>query len=1001
MKNIFTPLLRKLRDFFFLFTILNPVRKTTMRLLVAFFFFFGFLKETKAQYVTIPDANFRNFLQANYPSCMSGGMLDTTCTAVVNATTQVDISNQGITDLTGIQYFKNLKYLYCYSNQLTSLPVLPASLTTLTCYLNQLASLPALPASLTDLECSNNQLTSLPILPASLTTLDCIDNQLTSLPVLPASLTQLLCDDNQLTSLPTLPASLISLWCENNQLTSLPALPASLRDLLCSSNQLTSFPVLPVSLKTLWGNYNQFTSFPVLPASLRSLQCSGNQLTSLPALPASLTFLGCVYNQLTTLPALPDSLWKLFCSNNQLTTLPALPGSLSDLFCGNNQLTTLPALPGSLSELSCVNNQLICLPLLSNKLQNLYASGNSISCLLNIPTQLGFTSDIGYFVCGPSNDVSGCAANYNKLRGNIYTDANSDCKVEAAEKRIASVLVKATPGSHYGISDTLGKYNIWVDSGSVNYTLVRELNSVYSKLLIKQQCASSYNVSLSGTSQDTCCFNFADSIKQCFVLDINIQKTSARQCIRGTTYVKFTNYGILSASGTEVKIEYPSHIFPIASTPMWSSIQGSVLTYNIGTIQAGQSGKITITDSVDCAVDLSHQVECIKATISPSSNCVADNPSWDRSSMKVTGTCQSGNAHFIITNDGTGDMGSSLQYRVYENDTLIYTGTYQLKSGENFTVDYPAQGQSIRLEADQNSLHPGNSRPRATITNCGIPVAGTTATNLVTTASLDDLDEETAMACPMITNSHDPNEKLAIPSGIGSAHNIAAGEEIEYVIGFQNTGNDTAYTVTVIDTLDAGLDAASFTQSASSHPYTLGISGKGQAVLTFRFDNINLPDSTTNNLASSGLVSFRMTVPSSALTGTVIKNKAYIYFDYNAPILTNETMHTVDNSVPTALSKGSAVQVGSVVTGLTGKRSTLAVKIYPNPTSGMVTLEMPESASSSEMRVYSLIGVLQKSVLLDKSIAQQVNLEDIQEGLYIYEILQEGERKAGGMLKIK
>jgi uncharacterized delta-60 repeat protein/uncharacterized repeat protein (TIGR01451 family) len=588
---------------------------------------------------------------------------------------------------------------------------------------------------------------------------------------------------------------------------------------------------------------------------------------------------------------------------------------------------------------------------------------------------------------------------YNNIRGIIYTDSNNDCKFQLSENSIPSLVVKAQPGPYYGMSDAYGGYQIKVDSGKVNYTLTQEYNSINSKLLVNQ-CTTSQTVSLTGVSKDTCCFNFADSTGQCSLLNISIQKTSARQCIRGATYVNYTNYGSLSTTGAVVKIYYPSHIFPIASSPMWTSKQGSVLTYNIGIIQAGQSRRIIITDSVSCINGIGDQTECIRATISPSTDCVANNPAWDNSSMTVIGTCVSDSAHFIITNAGTGDMGSALQYRVYENDTLVYTGTYQLKSGERFTVDYPAQGQSIRLEADQSPLHPGNSQPRATVENCGTPSSGTATTGLVTTASLDDRDEEVAMTCPMITNSHDPNEKSAIPSGTGSAHNIAPGEEIEYVIGFQNTGNDTAYTVTVVDTLDAALDVASFIQGASSHPYTLNISGKGRAVLTFKFNNINLPDSTTNLLASSGLVSYRITVPSGATTGTVIKNKAYIYFDYNKPVITNETTHTVDSTVPSDMSKGSAVRVG-VTTGLASKRSSLAVKIYPNPTNGMVTLEMPESASVSEMRVYSVIGVLQKTVTLDKSATQQVNLEDIQEGLYLYEILQNGERKAGGMLKIK
>jgi uncharacterized repeat protein (TIGR01451 family) len=936
--------------------ILSPLMKITTPLLIVFFLFLGFLKEARAQYVTIPDANFRNYLQTNYPSCMSGGMLDTTCTAVVNEIT-LNVNSKGITNLTGLQYFKNLIYLACASNQLGSLPILPASLTFLDCSYNQLTSLPALPSSLTQSYFQYNQLTSLPALPVSLTYLNCGNNQLSNLPALPVSLTVLICNDNQLSSLPILPGSLTQLWC----------------------------------------SYNPLSSLSGLPVSLTSLYCYFNQLTSLPALPASLSVLGCGYNQLSSLPALPASLKNLFCGNNQLISLPVLP-SLNRLLCNDNQLTSLPVLPASLTDLWCDNNQLTCLPLLPNNLQELKASGNSISCLLNIPTQPGFTSDIGYSICNPSNDANGCSVNYNNIRGNIYTDADSDCKVDAAEKRIPSVLVKATPGPYFGISDTSGNYNILVDSGSVNYTIALGLNSVYSKLLLNQ-CAASYNVSLSDASQDTCCFDFADSVKQCFVLDINIQKTRARQCIRGATYVNYTNYGNLPATGAVVKIEFPSHIFPITSTPIWTSMQGSVLTYNVGTIQAGESGKIIITDSVDCAVDLSHQVECIKATISPSSNCIPDNPVWDHSSMQVSGSCINGYALFVIKNHGNGNMTDSLEYRFYVNDTLIFAGNYKLNSGDSLMVNYPAVGQSIRLEADQPPLHPGKSHPRAIVENCGTPISGTSTTGLVTTAPLDDLDEEVAFTCPEITNSHDPNEKLAIPSGIGASHNIVPGKEIEYVIGFQNTGNDTAYTVIVVDTLDAGLDAASFKQGTSSHPYTLNISGKGQAVLTFRFDQINLLDSTTNLLESNGLVSYRISVPSNASIGTVIKNKAYIYFDYNAPIVTNETMHTVDTVSYKDFSKGSAVLVGAVTTGLTGRKLSQTAKIYPNPSAGMITIEMPEVAGNSELRIMSLVGVQQKSIPLSSAI-QQVSLEGLSQGMYLYEVWQNGERKAGGKLQI-
>src|SRR6185437_4835408 len=191
---------------------------------------FSTTQSIKAQYVTIPDANFRSYLTSNFSSCMNGsGQLDTTCSSILN-TKIIYLTNQKIHNLSGIQYFKSLTNLYC-GDSLTNLPALPASLTYLDCSGNQLTSLPALPASLTTLYCYENSLTDLPVLPASLTALYCYENSLTNLPALPTSLTTLDCDQNQLTSLPALPTSLTTLECGENQLTSLPALPASLTTL--------------------------------------------------------------------------------------------------------------------------------------------------------------------------------------------------------------------------------------------------------------------------------------------------------------------------------------------------------------------------------------------------------------------------------------------------------------------------------------------------------------------------------------------------------------------------------------------------------------------------------------------------------------------------------------------------------------------------------------------------------------------------------------------------
>ena len=200
---------------------------------------------SKAQnYVTIPDANFAAYLQANFPSCMNGNLMDTTCAGIQNATS-VNVYSMNIYDLTGIQYFSSISQFTCSQNQLTNLPALPNSITYMNCADNQLSSLPSLPNSLIDLKCNNNQLTSLPTLPSALTWLSCCYNQLTNLPALPDSLRALDCRYNQLISLPPLPDSLQYFYCHNNQLTSLPPLPNALRILMCDNNNISCFPSFP------------------------------------------------------------------------------------------------------------------------------------------------------------------------------------------------------------------------------------------------------------------------------------------------------------------------------------------------------------------------------------------------------------------------------------------------------------------------------------------------------------------------------------------------------------------------------------------------------------------------------------------------------------------------------------------------------------------------------------------------------------------------------------
>jgi fimbrial isopeptide formation D2 family protein len=240
-------------------------------LLSLFFAFSACISLSAQDYVTIPDSNFVKYLNITYPTCMNGNQLDTTCNLITMAN-EVTIDGQfsgAIADLTGIQYFKDLKRLYLIEIQVEKIPALPPRLEELLCNDNKLKALPAFPESLYRCVCSNNQITSIGNIPptSKLQIFDCSGNKLTHLPNLPPSLlnfkcnknelldlpplnkltgvTELNCSDNQLTQLPALPPNIYAIWCANNLLISLPAIPENVEELDCSNNRIVCFPVLP------------------------------------------------------------------------------------------------------------------------------------------------------------------------------------------------------------------------------------------------------------------------------------------------------------------------------------------------------------------------------------------------------------------------------------------------------------------------------------------------------------------------------------------------------------------------------------------------------------------------------------------------------------------------------------------------------------------------------------------------------------------------------------
>ena len=177
----------------------------------------------------------------------------------------------------------------------------------------------------------------------------------------------------------------------------------------------------------------------------------------------------------------------------------------------------------------------------------------------------------------------------------------------------------------------------------------------------------------------------------------------------------------------------------------------------------------------------------------------------------------------------------------------------------------------------------------------------------------------------VITASYDPNNKL-VNHEVLSTTELATSPWLEYVINFQNTGNDTAFVIHVRDTLPSELNMQTFELLSSSHTVALNYDNDTR-LMDFGFDNILLPDSNTNEARSHGYVHFRIKPYTSLSAGTFIRNTAYIYFDFNAPVATN-----------------AAITAITTTSGLDAINLTETLLVYPNPTEDFMIIHIPGNA---------------------------------------------------------
>ncbi|MEM1215853.1 MAG: hypothetical protein AAGJ82_09225, partial [Bacteroidota bacterium] len=590
-----------------------------------------------------------------------------------------------------------------------------------------------------------------------------------------------------------------------------------------------------------------------------------------------------------------------------------------------------------------------------------------------IPTQSGLYS-LETYVVGydcyyyASTIIDLTADECATIRGRVLNDESEDCLVNADEAGLAGVIVTATGDLflYSAITDADGAYEMSVPVG--DYTLTTTLPSTS-----WQACQDSYPVSVAAgeiAEQDI----LLQRLISCPELQVDLMAGIIRRCFSGTYFLSVTNIGSETATDPQVLLDLDEFLSFTSATLAPTQVAGGQVSWSIPTLAPGQTFLITVTVAVSCEAQLG-QVHCSEVIATPDPLCVEAN-GWDGGNLQLRGECSGDEVQFTVRNAGTAPS-SPVQYIVIEDAVAMMQPVVldPLNPGAEETFDVPANGSTYTFQIDQVENHPYTDQLSVSLEGCGL-----NEMNLFSTGFVTQFPQTTALItsdihCEENIGAYDPNDKTANPVGYGAEHYVTPETELQYRIRFQNTGTDTAFTVIIRDTLSEHFDLRSLELGAATHDYELTISE--ERILTFTFNNILLPDSTTNLEASQGAVFFRIAPLVETPLETVIENSAAIYFDFNEPVITNTAFHTLGrNFLP-------------VVSAVMTPGSRTQFQVFPNPVRDQLTLQLHgEIPKQAITRLYNV----NHQLLLEGRFSGQthdLSLRALPAGLYVLQLLDE------------
>ena len=511
----------------------------------------------------------------------------------------------------------------------------------------------------------------------------------------------------------------------------------------------------------------------------------------------------------------------------------------------------------------------------------------------------------------------------NYISGKVVLDEDAQCDIDPNERSLAGWLVQAesAKGVFYATTDENGNYQIAVDTGTY---IVRALPLN----LYWEACSLQGSRVQFSAFYDSVRVNFPmKPAVLCPYLEVEVATPFLAVCENLEYTVSYCNIGTAKASNAYVDLELDPKLTFLSADRSQVLLPNGKRRFLLGDLNPAACGRFVVKAQMACSGIAQGQSALVAAHIYPDTNCLRPSPDWDLSSLSVKGSCEGDSVVFKIRNDGTGDMRSSRRSIVIQDHIVLRQLDIQLKAQEETKIKIPAEGATFRAVVEQSAGHPGRSYPTAAVEGCVTP-GNPFTTGLVTMFPENEADPFIGIDVQEIALAPQTVDLRAYPKGYRDSV-IAPETDLTFKVLFKNTGRDTVTRIVIRDTLPFGFEPRKVVGGPASFPYKLDVYGNG--IVRITIDNVSLPPRLPGSSGGVGFVEFRVGQRNGNPPGTVLENRASVFFNDQAPQNTRKVRYVV-NKFP------------DFVTVLTSTRETFfpgaSVHAYPNPSPGSVTFEV-------------------------------------------------------------